>query len=190
MIASPARQIAARIHEQHALILAITRDLSPDQLAWQPTPHAPAIRFHLWHIARWADLVAANVPAMSPALAAQVGPMEEIWRQEGLATAWGLSDHDLGFLATGMSLPDEAAMALPLPAKGILLDYAARSFAAAERVAAAVDDALFVTPGRDLLGRDASIGAALLNHLLHVGRHLGMIEAARGYQHLRGTATR
>ena len=82
---------------------------------------------------------------------------------------------------------DEIAMG---PGKAALLDYAARAFAAADRAAAAIGDALFVVAGRDLLGREASIGGALLNHLLHVGRHLGMIEAARGFHGLRGTATR
>ena len=190
MIASPARQIAERVREQHALILAVTRDLTDEQLAWQPSPHATAIRFHLWHVARWADLVAASLPGMSAELAARLGPAEAVWELEGLVAGWGLSDTDLGFLATGMGLSDEAAMALPLPGKAALFDYAERAIAAADRAAAAVDDALFVVAGRDLLGRDASIGGALLNHLLHIGRHLGMIEAARGFQGLRGTATR
>lgn len=190
MIASPARQVAGRVRELQALTLGVTRDLTEAQLRWQPGPHAPAIRFHLWHIARWADLVQAGLPAMSPDLLARVGAGRAIWDDERLAERWGLAGGDLGFLATGMGLADEAAAALPLPEGGALLDYAARAFAAVERVVAAVDDDLFVVAGRDLLDREASIGAAILNHLLHVGRHLGMIEALRGVQGLRGTATR
>ncbi len=190
MITSPAHQIADRVREQQALILAITRDLTDEQFVWQANSHAPAIRFHLWHIARWADLVQAHLPGMSQQLADHLGLGRELWVREELADAWGLAGHDLGFLATGMSLSDEAAMALPLPGQAALLDYATRAFAAADRAVAAVDDALFSAAGRDLLDRQTSIGGAILNHLLHVGRHLGMIEALRGIQGLRGTATR
>lgn len=190
MITSPARQIAGRVHEQQTLFLAVTTDLTDEQLSWRAGLHAPAIRFHLWHIARWADLVQANLPAMSPDLLTRLGPGTEIWEHERLAVAWGLAATDLGFRATGMSLADEAAAALPLPPRAPLLDYATRAFAAVDRAVAAVDDDLFVIAGRDLLDREATIGTAILNHLLHVGRHLGMVEALRGVQGLRGTATR
>ena len=96
----------------------------------------------------------------------------------------------LAALRSGISPTDDAAMALPLPDQAALLDYAARAFAAADRAVAAVDDALFIEAGRDLLDRQSSVGGAILNHLLHVGRHLGMIEAIRGFQGLHGTATR
>src|SRR5687768_8168034 len=85
MIASPTRQIAGRLHEIQTLILAITRDLSEEQLSAWAGPHATSIRFHLWHIARWADLVQAGLPAMSPELADRLGPGMEIWEREGLA---------------------------------------------------------------------------------------------------------
>jgi hypothetical protein len=190
MIASPARQIAGRMREMHALVLAVTADLTEDQLTWQAGSQAPSIRFHLWHLARWADLVQANLPAMSPALAAEIGGGQEIWEREGLAAAWGLAATDLSFRATGMGLADDAAAHLPLPAQADLLDYATRAFAAVDRAVDAVDDELFLVAGRDLLDREASVGTAILNHLLHVSRHLGMIEALRGVQGLRGTATR
>src|SRR5947207_2217598 len=117
MVASPARQIAGRVREMHALVLAVTTDLSEDQLAWRSGPHAPSIRFHLWHLARWADLVQANLPAMSPDLTARLGPGQELWEREGLAVSWGLSATDLSFRATGMGLKDDAAANLPLPAR-------------------------------------------------------------------------
>ena len=190
MVASPARQIAGRVREIHALVLAVTTDLTEDQLAWRAGLHAPSIRFHLWHLARWADLVQANLPAMSPDLAARLGPGQEIWEREGLAASWGLSTTELSFRATGMGLNDDGAANLPLPERADLLDYAGRAFAAVDRAVDVVDDTLFVVAGRDLLAREGTVGTAILNHLLHVSRHLGMIEALRGVQGLRGTATR
>lgn len=185
---SPAGQVGARVRELHDLLLAAAGGLSERELAASPGPHAPAIRFHLWHIARWADIVGAHLPTMDGAEAA--APRREIWEAEGLAAVWGLAGGELGYRETGMGLPDAAALALPLPDGAALRDYAARAFAAAEEAAAAVDEARFAAPGRDPLGREITVGAALLNHLLHVGRHLGMIEALRGVLGLHGTATR
>jgi hypothetical protein len=188
MTDSPARQIAARVREQHELVLKCARDLDDAQLAAPPGAHAPAIRFHLWHIARWADIVGAHLPTMGRATAADA--RHEIWATEALVDRWGLAEYDLGYRETGMSLPDAAALALPLPAAPALLAYAERAFAAAEAAIAAVDDERFVAPGQDPLGRAITVGGAILNHLLHVGRHLGMIEALRGVLGLHGTATR
>jgi hypothetical protein len=41
----------------------------------------------------------------------------------------------------------------------------------------------------DLYGDETEIGEAILNHLSHADRHLGMIEAVRGVVGERGTAT-
>ena len=188
MSPSPARQIAERIGEQQALILAITRDLTDAQLTTAASPHAPAICFHLWHIARWADIVQAHLPSMGAEL--DIIPTQEIWQSEGLAAQWGLTNAELGYRDTGMGLSDAAAQALALPDGATLIAYATRTFDAAARAALAVDEERFTTPGHDPLGREISVGGAVLNHLLHLGRHLGMIEALRGVLGLHGTATR
>jgi hypothetical protein len=188
MTPSPARQIAERVSEQQALILAVTRDLTATQLTSTASLHAPAIGFHLWHIARWADIVQAHLPTMgAEPLAA---PIQEIWQREGLAASWGLSDVELGYRETGMGLADADAQALTLPSRATLVTYATRTFDAAAQATLAVDDERFVRPGRDPLGRESTIGGAVLNHLLHLGRHLGMIVALRGVMGLHGTATR
>lgn len=188
MSSSPARQIAERVSEQQALILAVTRDLTAAQLTTTAGLHAPAIGFHLWHIARWADIVQAHLPSMGAETGA--AQIQEIWEREGLAAQWGLANVELGYQDTGMGLPDDAAQALALPDGATLLAYATRTFAAAAQTTSAVDDERFVRSGRDPLGREFTVGGTVLNHLLHLGRHLGMIEALRGVLGLHGTATR
>jgi hypothetical protein len=89
-----------------------------------------------------------------------------------------------------MGLADADAQVLTLPSRATLVTYAIRTFDAAAQATLAVDDERFVRPGRDPLGRESTIGGAVLNHLLHLGRHLGMIEALRGVMGLHGTATR
>jgi hypothetical protein len=194
----PARQastgmagtIARRRQEIYALALAIVADLADAQLAWSPGPAAPAIRFPLWHLARWADRVQAHLAGATAELTVRLGAAQEIWSVERLAAGWGLVADSLGFGESGMGLDDTASAALPLPGKAALLAYATRAFAAADRAVGVLDDTQFATPCRDLLGRETTVGGAVLNHLLHASRHLGMIEALCGVQGLRGTATR
>ncbi|TMC72696.1 MAG: DinB family protein, partial [Chloroflexi bacterium] len=67
------------------LVLKVVDGLSNEQLAWRPAPRAHSMGWTLWHIARCADK-----------LAAQVGGTAEIWTREGLATRWGLAEILLG----------------------------------------------------------------------------------------------
>jgi len=41
----------------------------------------------------------------------------------------------------------------------------------------------------DLYGRPSILAAVLLGHVTHLSRHLGMMEALKGIQGSRGTAT-
>ena len=65
----PTQAIALRTAQAHELIIKITSDLSDEQLTRRPadvSPSvAPAIAWHLWHIARWADFVQASLPGLS-----------------------------------------------------------------------------------------------------------------------------
>ena len=89
-----------------------------------------------------------------------------------------------------MGLSNEAAQGVVLPDGATLLAYATRTFAATAQATLAVADRRFISTGRDPLGREITVGGAVINHLLHLGRHLGMIEALRGVMGVQGTATR
>ena len=88
-----------------------------------------------------------------------------------------------------MGLGDDDAAALPLPARDTLLVYTRKSFAAIEEALRAVDKTQFDAPCKDWAGRDTTVGGAAIHHLIHINRHLGMIEALRGILGDRGTAT-
>ena len=111
-----------------------------------------------------------------------------IGEMEQLVERWSLAAFDLGGDATGMGMADEVSAALRLPAKDPLLDYARRAFEAANRAVEAADEEQLREDCEDLYGRQTSVGGAVLSHLAHVNRHLGMIEALRGVRGLRGTA--
>jgi hypothetical protein len=192
-VGAPVRAIALHTLKAHELIVKMTSDLSDEQLTRRPVDIppsvAPSIGWHLWHIARWADLLQASLPGMTAELERSLGPGRQIWEAEGLVDRWGLAQAASGFRETGMGLDDEGSASLRLPGKQTLLEYAQRAFAAADRAVSGVDERLFETRCTDLYNRTTAVGTAVMSHLTHANRHLGMIEALRGTLGVRGTAT-
>jgi hypothetical protein len=54
-------------------LLASIADVDDESFRRRPGANAPSIGFHLWHIARWADLFQALLPSFAPGLA-RLGP--------------------------------------------------------------------------------------------------------------------
>jgi hypothetical protein len=178
----------------HKRLLQLLDRLDDSQLKWQPNPHAPALVFHFWHIARWADHLQAAMPGMSPILAERLGPGKQEWQRLNVAAAWGWNTEQLGYDATGMGMSDELGAKLSFPPKADLVAYLEQAFAKADRAVEALDDALLLAPERPQAATEGvfggnTIGDALIVHITHDSRHLGMIEGLLGSLTGRGTAT-
>jgi hypothetical protein len=137
----------------------------------------------------------ACIPGMTPELGRRLGQGVQIWQAEGLARRWNFPSDQLGYAETGMYMADELAIRLPFPSKDVLLDYVERVFAQAERAASAIDDVQFESaeqpqPLTEGIWGESSVGNAILSHLVHDYRHLGMMETLLGLQGQSGTATR
>jgi hypothetical protein len=176
------------VRRTHEAVLRIVEDLTDEQLELGSRT-SPSIAFHVWHVARWADLLQSRMSDMTPALRERLGGAQQIWDSERFAEKWGFTGVDLGGDATGMGMDDDVSASLRLPAREELLGYAAEAFAAANAAVEAADEEQLRAGATDLYGRPTSVGAAVVAHLAHVNRHLGMIEALRGARGLRGTAT-
>jgi hypothetical protein len=173
---------AARLHDTALKLVARIDD---ERLLRRLGPTAPPPGFHLWHMARWADRLQARVTAAVPRL----GPaQEEIWSRERIADAWRVTV-PLGTFDSGMEMGDDAAAKLVLPDKAILVDYAARAFAAAQHAFTEVREDDLELRGKDLYDREGTVAAMLVGHLQHLNRHLGMIEALAGVMGESGTAS-
>jgi hypothetical protein len=172
-----AHQLADRFALTHQLLLKVADASTDDDLRWLAAPTSPPIGFHLWHCARWADRWAEAL-----------GAPQQIWTRDGLAAAWHFPAQ-LGGGDTGMEMPDEAAIALPIADRAALRTYMAAAFAELERALDVLDDAKLLDTVDGLAGEDAALGEALLRQLSHANRHLGMVEALRGVRGGRGTAT-
>ena len=178
----------------HERALKLTDKLSDEQLRWRPTPTGHAIAFHLWHMARWADHLQAAIPGMTPELGGRLGPGVEIWEAERLAVRWGFDLVELGYAQTGMTMSDDIATQLAFPAKEELLAYARKAFVTAEHAVKAIDDEQFQKveqpqPLTEGIWGDSTVGSAILIHIVHDNRHLGMMECLSGLRAGSGTAT-
>jgi hypothetical protein len=185
MNASVAGHLSDRMQQINGQLIEVQQGASEEQLGWQLGLTTPSIGFHLWHIARWSDRNQALLANLGTDAAAGT----EIWVAEGLAGKWGLAPESLGAGETGLGMSDEAAMDFNLPAKGELQDYVQRTLGLLDERYAAVDDALLSAELADANGRSSTVASMLLSHLTHASRHLGMVEALRGVQGVRGTAS-
>lgn len=184
MSTSFAAQLSDRMSQINEQLLTVLRDASDEQLRWSDRPTAPSIGFHIWHIARYAD----RNQAMLAAVAGASGGIE-LWQSEQIATRWGLDASKLGGIQTGMGMSDDDAAHLPLPPKTDLLSYAERALHLLDERFAELDDRTLAAEIADSNGRQTGVAATVLSHLTHSSRHLGMIEALRGMQGMRGTAS-
>lgn len=189
--------IAFAYAQAHARVLAAVEGLSDEQFRRRPAPHAHAIAFGVWHLARWADHLQARLPLMHADIGRLLGQRPQLWEEEGLAARWGFAPSALGYHETGMGMLDDVAATLPLPPKDVVLAYARRAFAAAEHAINALDERHLAGPNEPELRQQSCTNAsgrstvadAILSHLAHGNRHLGEIECLRGLLGLRGTAT-
>jgi hypothetical protein len=172
------------MHTIDEQLLTVLRNTNEKQLRWSDGPTAPSIAFHIWHIARYADRNQAMLASLESDAAGR-----EIWESENLATKWGLDTSRLGGIQTGMGMSDNDSAKLTLPAKVDLLSYSEKTMRMLDERFAALDEQTLSTEMTDSNGNKTTVGAALLSHLTHASRHLGMAEALRGVQGERGTAS-
>jgi hypothetical protein len=182
-------------YQQQRYVLAYAEKLTEEQLTWQAAPGSLTMAFFLWHIARWADYLQACIPGMTPELSRQLAPGKQLWETGQYAARWGFEVGVTGFGETGMEMDEKEAAQLVFPSKEILLDYVRQAFLAAEQAVKAIDEVQFqaieqpqpMTAG--IWSEGGTVGSAVMSHLTHAARHLGMMECLLGLQAGSGTAT-
>ena len=116
----------------------------------------------------------------------------EIWTLSHFSERWALEPNVLGFGAIGMGMDEGQSAQVPLAGRDLLLEYARLTFEACDRAIAGLRDADLNRTGENVMyDRDDQVrlGATVLNHMSHITRHLGMIEALKGVIGQRGTVT-
>jgi len=196
--------LVQRLGMVNAHLLKVTQELTEEQFLRRPSPTAPPIGWHLWHIARWADRFQASFPKRGDGNTTEPSdPNRDIWHIENLAARWDLDPGTLGALETGPGMEhDVAASVSKIIGKQNLLHYARRVFAASEQAIKNFPPTDLSNPRktimefeitgatvREVRGKDTTHIADIMFHITHSNRHLGMIEALRGLLDMNGTAT-
>jgi DinB superfamily len=114
---SPAQVLVAWLGDLVAMVHQHIADLTAEELAFQPDPHANSIGVTVWHFSRWLDVV-GRAFAGEPASA-------ELWHTGGWAARTGydptgIGDHGLGVL-TGYTWAEVTQV--PTLSAAELLDY-------------------------------------------------------------------
>jgi hypothetical protein len=180
----------------HDHIMKFAERLSDEQLSHKTNPSSPCIAFYLWHLARWAEDLQAAFPGMTENLSQRLTAKPQIWEAQSLAQQWGFPAGGLGFDETGMEMDEATAANLTFPAKAVLLAYVRQAFAAVDVTVRSISEAEFVMPEQhqpeteEVWKPGNTVGSAILEHLVHDSRHLGMMESLLGIQTGHGTATR
>lgn len=178
----------------HKRFLEYVQKMTEEQIHWRPATGTHSIAWHIWHIARWTDYTQAAVAGMTPELNRRLGRGVQVWHSAGLAARWGLNAAQLGYKETGMYMTDEAAQHMTFPPKAELLDYLEKTFAAADHAANSIDEQQFFSaeqlqPLTEGIWGEATVGDAIMEHVIHDQRHLGMMESLLGLQGQPGTAS-
>jgi hypothetical protein len=180
----------------HDHIMKFAERLSDEQLSHRTNPNSPCIAFYLWHLARWAENLQATFPGMTENLSQRLTPKQQIWEAQALAQQWGFPVDELGFDATGMEMDETTAANLTFPPKAVLLEYVRQAFTAVDATVRSITEDEFVEleqsqpESEEVWKPGNTVGSAILEHLVHDSRHLGMMESLLGIQTGHGTATR
>ena len=162
------------------LLIEMVQGIAEDNFCRQPSPVAPPIGWHIWHVARSVDTIQARI-----------SDTEQIWIRDEMVTKFNLDPTTLGLGQNGGTMTHEDAARLPsILGKDQIISYAQAVFdLLSTRVGSlSLDDLQTLHHIRD--DRYDSVLEQIIFHTNHGGRHLGMIEALIGVMFDReGTAS-
>lgn len=175
--------LVERMIRTHHYIELTTIKLSAEEFCLRPSPTAPPIGWHIWHIARWADWFQASFPNQS-----------QIWESQNKVSEFGLDRMALGPMQTGMTMShDDAAQIPTIIGQERILDYMKAVFVANQTVLSdlTLDD---LYQARESFAKWESVDNKIIRamgkpvtliddigyHFAHANRHLGMIEGIIG----------
>jgi len=181
---TPLAAIMNYYRNANADVLKKVNDLSNEQLAWRPHPACNSVAFLLWHIARWEDHMQATVPGMTDELSRRLSPSQQIWERDQVSKKWGFAELQLGELDLGTGFDRNVSDEPPWPQKEVLLDYVWQTFEAVGHAISFIDEAQFEEMERsqfdneymqETMEQSATVGNAVMEHLVHTCHHLGEI---------------
>lgn len=181
---TPLVSIASIYRDTNADVLKTIRELSDEQINWQPHPACHSIAFILWHLARWTDHLQATIPGMTEELSRRLAPGQQIWERDQMAENWGFDPTQLGESQLGTNYEIDALGEPRWPKKEMMLNYAEKAFIAAEHAISFIDEEQFQESERlqydddymrESVAKTGTVGNAIMEHLVHNIHHLGEV---------------
>lgn len=180
--------LARHYHRNHRDVMTLVSEVSDEAFLWR-AEGLNSIAHNLWHLSRWADHLQSILSEMTPDLAKRTRAQAEIWAEERLVEAWGWQGLKLGHVGTGMGMDESTTAGLTLPARPVLIDYAKRTFEAADDRVGTLTDRDLVEPALVAPERatwlDATpearavVGSWVVSYLRHDAQHLGAMLTLR-----------
>ncbi len=178
-----------RLTRANALLLQIVTGLYDQQASRWTAPTAPSAKWHLWHVARWSDIVQSTLFPIANNESDLSNKGAELWIALGIADEWGLQNPMPGKLGGGTGSGNEESSNMRLPDMIRVIGYARSAFELCEMRFSQIDDGVFDSDFYDWEGVRLQVGDAMFGHVSHINRHLGMIEAIKGVLGMDGSAT-
>jgi len=180
---TPSEIISSRLEKLDGQLLQVVDALTDEEASVWPAATAPSCKWHLWHMARWADYV----QSMLSSVVDEQTP--ELWEFAGVADEWGFDGVDLGMWGAGSGLGNENGASLPLPDVPKVKAYAKEAFELLEKRVGKLDDTTFNATFTDWHNNETNVGDAMVGYIAHANRHLGMLEAISGVLGKDGSVT-
>jgi hypothetical protein len=180
---TPSEIVSSRLEKLDGQLLQVIDALTDEEASVWPATTAPSCKWHLWHMARWADYVQSLLSSVVDEKA------PELWEFDGVADEWGFDGVDLGMWGAGSGLGNEKAASLPLPGVPKVKTYAKEVFELLEKRVDKLDENTFNTAFTDWHDNETNVGDAMVGYIAHANRHLGMLEAISGVLGKDGTVT-
>ncbi|CAN5135480.1 hypothetical protein BH23CHL1_BH23CHL1_14200 [soil metagenome] len=165
------------IHDQYretqSLVVHVVEGLSPAQ--WDSRSSAPGapLAFHVWHIAREADILHVLIHE------ATQQPCQQIWDRHGMGARWGFPGESLGLLQSGIGMDDVEAALLPWPDHNEMIAYLRQSFDAVNQAVAELradqPQVVFTQHASAVFGGAGTVERAMMRAIANGNRHLGII---------------
>ena len=180
---TPSEIVSSRLEKLDGQLLQVIDALTDEEASVWPATTAPSCKWHLWHMARWADYVQSLLSSVVDEKA------PELWEFDGVADEWGFDGVDLGMWGAGSGLGNEKGASLPLPGVPKVKTYAKEVFELLEKRVDKLDENTFNTAFTDWHDNETNVGDAMVGYIAHANRHLGMLEAISGVLGKDGTVT-
>ncbi len=173
MTISTIQAIQDQYKETQSLVMHVLEGLSPEQWVTQPVASAAPLAFHVWHIAREADILHVLL------LEAMQQPAQQIWERNQLAARWQFPVGSLGLLQSGIGMDETDAALVPWPSQGDMMGYLRQAFGAVNDTMSQLPPDLphvaLAPQTSAVFGGAGTVERAIMRAIANGNRHLGII---------------